>query len=334
MHKEHYMKNETLKVLLKRVVSSLIVLFLLITFIFILLRISPGDPTDKFISPKLSPHLLAHVRDSFNLNSTIWDQYESFVVNLCKGDFGISYNYRMPVFTVVLEYLRFTLIFSIISFAIQIGFGFLLAIISVQKINGTVDRIFSRLSLVIYAVPSFVIGVFLIYLFSVSLKILPSSGLSSFDSADYSFLQSFFDYAKHMVLPLMTLSLGGIAVFYKYLRDNLEETYNKPFVLNFRANGVDERTILLKHIIPNAIGPLIAVAGVELGLLFGGALITEVIFALPGMGRLTINAILSRDYPLVVGCTFVSGVLVILSNLAADLLKAKIDKRLVKRILN
>ena len=137
-----------------------------------------------------------------------------------------------------------------------------------------------------------------------------------------------------MILPLATLSLGGIAVFYKYLRDNLEETYNKSFVLNLRANGVDEKTILLKHIIPNAIGPLIAVAGVELGILFGGALITEVIFALPGMGRLTINAILSRDYPLVIGCTFVSGVLVILSNFAADLLKAKIDKRLIKGILN
>ena len=328
------MKNETLKILLKRAISSLVVLFLLMTFIFVLLRVSPGDPTDKFISPNLSPKLVAQVKDSFNLNSSVLDQYKSFVVNLCKGDFGISYNYRMPVFSVIGDYLRFTLIFSLVSFAFQIGFGFLFAIISVQKINGTLDRTFSKLSLIIYATPSFVIGVFLIYIFSASIKIFPSSGLRSFDSGDFSFFQSFFDYAKHMVLPLATLSLGGIAVFYKYLRDNLEETYNKPFVLNLRANGVNEKTILLKHIIPNAIGPLIAVAGVELGVLFGGALITEVIFALPGMGRLTINAIMSRDYPLVIGCTFVSGVLVILSNFAADLLKAKIDKRLIKGILN
>lgn len=328
------MKNETFKILLKRAISSLVVLFLLMTFIFILLRISPGDPTDKFISPRLSPQLIVHVRESFDLNGSLFDQYKSFVVNLCKGDFGISYNYRMPVFSVISGYLRFTLIFSLISFVFQIGFGFLFAIISVRKINGTLDRSFSKLGLVIYATPSFVIGVFLIYLFSASFKIFPSSGLSSFDRGDFTFFQSFFDYSKHMVLPLATLSLGGIAVFYKYLRDNLEETYNKPFVLNLRANGIDEKTILLKHIIPNAIGPLIAVAGVELGILFGGALITEVIFALPGMGRLTINAILSRDYPLVIGCTFVSGVLVILSNFAADLLKAKIDKRLIKGILN
>ena len=328
------MKNETLKILLKRIVSSLVVLFLLITFIFILLRVSPGDPSDKFISPELSPQLIAHVRDSFNLNSSILSQYEAFIVNLCKGDFGISYSYRMPVLSVIIDYLRFTLIFSLVSFAIQIGLGFLLAIISFQKANGFIDKMFSKLSLVVYAIPSFVIGVFLIYIFSATFNILPSSGLRSFDSADYSFFQSFFDFARHMILPLATLSLGGIAVFYKYLRDNLEDTYNKPFITNLRANGLGERTILLKHIIPNATGPLIAVAGVELGLLFGGALITEVIFGLPGMGRLTINAIFSRDYPLVIGCTFVSGILVIVSNFIADLLKAKIDKRLIKGILN
>ncbi len=328
------MKNEILKVLIKRVISSLIVLFLLITFIFILLRISPGDPAEKFISPELSPRLAEQVKQSFNLNSPVFDQYRTFITNLFRGDFGISYNYRMPVLSVIMQYLPFTLIFSSISFAFQIGLGFLFALISVQKINGFTDNLFAKMSLVIYAIPSFVTGVFLIYVFSASLNILPSSGLRSFDSGSFSFIQSFFDYAKHLILPLVTLSLGGIAVFYKYLRDNLEETYNKPFVLNLRANGLNERTITLRHVIPNAVGPLIAAAGVELGILFGGALITEVIFALPGMGRLTINAILARDYPLVIGCTFISGILVILTNLAADILKAKIDKRLIKGILN
>ncbi len=328
------MKNETFKILLRRVLSSLMVLFLLITFVFILLRLSPGDPADKYISPKLNPQLVNHIRESFNLNSSVFEQYKSFVVNLCRGDFGFSYNYRLPVLSVIMDYLPFTLIFSIISFSIQISLGFFLAIISVKKINGYLDKAFSKLSLVVYAIPSFVIGVFLIYLFSASLNIFPSSGLRSFDSNDYSFLQSFLDYAKHMILPLVTLSMGGVAVFYKYLRDNLEETYNNQFVLYLTANGLTEKKILLKHIIPNAIGPLIAVAGVELGVLFGGALITEVIFALPGMGRLTINAILSRDYPLIIGCTLVSGILVVVSNLAADLLKAKIDKRLIKGILN
>jgi len=162
----------------------------------------------------------------------------------------------------------------------------------------------------------------------------PSSGLSSFDSDSMSFAGRAADYLRHLILPLITLSLGGMAVYYKYLRDNLEETLNKTFVLNLRAHGFSEKEIVRKHVIPNSIGPLISVAGVELGILFSGALITEVIFGLPGMGRLTINAILARDYPLVTGCTFTAGVLVIISNLAADLVKAKIDKRLLKGIMN
>ena len=328
------MNNELLKVLLKRVLSSLFIMFLLISFMFVLLRLSPGDPTDKFISPQMSPELAAKVKESFNLNASVASQYESFLINVVQGDLGISYTYRMPVISVIRDYLPFTIIFALLSFIFQISLAFLLALLSVRKLDGFVDRAISKLSLVVYAIPSFVIGISLILVFSVYFRIFPSSGLASFDSASFSFFQKLSDYAGHMVLPLITLSLGGTAVFYKYLRDNIVEIYNKPFVLNLRANGVSERKITIRHIIPNAIGPLISVAGVELGVLFGGALITEVIFSLPGMGRLTINAILSRDYPLVIGCTFVAGMLVIISNFAADLLKTKIDKRLIKDMLN
>ncbi len=328
------MKIEIYRVLLKRILTSLIVLFLMITFLFFLLRISPGDPSQKFISPDLSPKLASIVKESFNLNAPLVNQYGTFLLNLSKGNFGISYTYRIPVLDVIKQFLPFTIIFSIISFSVQISVGFLLALISAKKINGSADKTISKLSLMVYALPSFVIGVSLILIFSGWLNLFPSSGISSIDSDSYSFFQKLLDYGNHLILPVITLSLGGIAVYYKYLRDNLEEIYNKPFVENLRAHGFDEKYITRKHIIPNAINPLISVAGVELGLLFGGALITEVIFALPGMGRLTVNAILSRDYPLVTGCTLVAGILVIITNLAADILKAKLDKRVVKGILN
>jgi peptide/nickel transport system permease protein len=306
----------------------------MITFIFILLRISPGDPAQKFISPELSAGLADKVRESFNLNSSIIDQYKSFLVNLIKGDMGISYNYREPVFQVIMQYLPFTVIFSLISFIIQIGVGGSLALLAVRKINKPLDRMVSRMNLVFYALPSFVIGVFLILIFSEIFNILPSSGLRSFNFDSFSSFGKAKDYILHLIMPVITLSLGGIAIFFRYLRDSLEETQTKPFVLNLRANGFDEKTIMLKHIIPNAAGPLIAAAGVELGMLLGGALITEVIFSLPGMGRLTVYAILQRDYPLIVGCTLAAGVLVIISNLAADIIRAIIDKRLIKGILN
>ena len=322
------------KILIKRILSSLLVLFLLITFLFFLLRISPGKPYQKYISPELSPKLSSLVKESFNLNSSLPDQYKSFVINLMRGDFGISYTYRIPVIDVIMKYLPFTLIFSFISFIIQLFIGFFLAVISIKKINGFWDKTISKTSLALYSIPSFVIGVSLIFFFSDLLKIFPSSGLNSFDFNSYNFLGKLEDYTIHMILPLITLSLGGIIVFYKYLYDNILEVYNKSFVENLRMHGLTEKEITRKHIIPNAISPLISVAGVELGLLFGGALITEVIFSLPGMGRLTVNAILSRDYPLVVGCTFIAGVLVIITNLFADIIKAKIDKRLVKGIIN
>jgi peptide/nickel transport system permease protein len=328
------MNKDFIKLILRRLATSIIVLFLMITFIFILLRISPGDPAQKFISPELSTELADKVRESFNLNSSIFDQYKSFLFNLLKGDLGISYNYREPVFKVIMQYLPFTIIFSLISFFIQIGIGGSLALLAVKKINKPLDRIITKFNLFLYALPSFVVGVFLILILSEVLNILPSSGLRSFDFDSFSGFGKAKDYMLHLIMPVITLSLGGIAVFFRYLRDSLEETMNKPFVLNLRANGFDERTITFRHIIPNAAGPLIAVAGVELGMLLGGALITEVIFSLPGMGRLAVNAILQRDYPLITGCTLTAGILVILSNLIADVIRAKIDKRLVKGILN
>ncbi len=123
-------------------------------------------------------------------------------------------------------------------------------------------------------------------------------------------------------------------MFYKYLRDNLDETYQQPFILNLRASGYDEEVILKKHVLPNAIRPLISVAGIELGILLGGALITEIIFGLPGMGRLMMNSIFERDYPLVIGCALTAGLIIIISNFIADLLKMKLDKRMIKGLMN
>ena len=261
------MKKNTLILIVKRILSSMIVLFLMLTFIFFLLRISPGDPSLKFISPQLSPELVAKVRESFDLNNSLLNQYKSFLLNLIQGDLGISYTYRIPVTSVLNERLPFTILFAVSSFIIQITFAFLLALYSVKRINKFSDKLLSKLSLFAFSIPSFVLGVFLIFVFSELLNVFPSSGLKSFDHESFSFGHKVFDYLKHITLPLITLSLAGIAVFYKYLRESLEETFNKGFVLNLRSFGMSEKKIIWKHIIPNAIGPLISVAGVELGII-------------------------------------------------------------------
>jgi peptide/nickel transport system permease protein len=326
------MKKEIGSKILKRLISSAVTILLLVTFIFFLVRISPGDPTQKYLSPELSPELAQKVSESFNLNEPVIEQYLSFITNLVQGDFGYSYNYRIPVWDVIWEYLPFTIIFASIVFIFQILISFLLAIYSVKHVNSIVDRLLTKISMLLFVTPVFVTGLFLVLIFSVQLNLLPTSGLSSFSSADNNFFNRIFDYAVHLILPLLTLSLGGIAVFYKYLRDNIVNIMEEPFVLNLRANGYSENIILLRHVIPNAINPLISIAGIEFGLLLGGTVITEVIFALPGFGRLMINSIFLRDYPLIVGCSFIAAIVIIFSNFAADLIKFKIDKRMFQEI--
>lgn len=327
------MKKELLVAVLKRISTSLIVIFLLITFIFIMLRLAPGDPTQKFLSPQLSPQLANRVAESFNLDKPVLSQYFSFVKNLFTGDFGYSYNYRQPVLSVIKDYFLFTLLFSAVSFLIQLIISYNLVKISFRKTGGAIDKSLSKLSLILFATPSFVLGLILVYIFSVQLDWLPTSGLKSIFHDDFSFIGKIWDYVSHLILPLITLSLAGIAVFYSYLRDSVDEIFNKSFIVNLKSSGYSDREIFVKHILPNAVRPLISVAGIEFGILLSGALITEVIFSLPGMGRLTVNAIFNRDFPLVIGCSFIAGVMMILSNLVADLIKIKIDKRLLKDLL-
>jgi len=283
---------------------------------------------------EFSPELIKKVTADFKLDQPLYEQYVNFVVNIFKGDLGISYDYRMPVLSVIWQFLSFTLLFASVSFLIQIIISFYLSIKSIRKKDTAFDKVVSKLSLIVYATPAFVLGVFLIYLFSVQLNLFPSSGSKSLDFDSFSIAGKIGDYFWHLTLPIITLSSAGIAMFYKYLRDNLDETYQQPFIINLRASGYDEKEILKKHVLPNAIRPLISVAGIELGILLGGALITEIIFGLPGMGRLMMNSIFERDYPLVIGCALTAGLIIIISNFIADLLKMKLDKRMIKGLMN
>ncbi|MFZ1282264.1 MAG: ABC transporter permease [Ignavibacteriaceae bacterium] len=327
------MKLVILKPLINRVLTSLLVLFLLITFVFVLIRLAPGDPSQKFLSPKLSPELSTQVQKSFGLDKPIYIQYFSFVSKILTGDFGVSYNYRQPVLKVVKDYFLFTLIFASISLAIQLFVALLLAKASFKNQGKVIDKFLSGLSVITYSIPSFVIALVLIYIFAVKLNLLPTSGIGTIYSDENNFLENVKDRITHLLLPLITLSIAGVVVFYKYLRDNLMSTSNQTFITNLRASGYSEKIIYSKHLLPNAIQPLISIVGVEFGLLLGGALITEVIFALPGMGRLTLQAILNRDFPLVIGCTLIAGIMIIVTNLVADLIKIKTDKRLVKELI-
>ncbi len=327
------MKSELLKLFISRILTSILVLFLLITLVFVLIRLSPGDPAQKFISPKLSPELKTQIEKSFNLDKPIHVQYFSFLTKIFSGDFGISYSYRTSVLSVIKNYFLFTLIFSSISFFLQFLIAYLIAGFTFRNKDKLIDRIINRAAVVIYTIPSFVLGLFLVIVFSVSLNLFPTSGIESIHNEPVSFLQRISDHLYHLVLPLITLSAAGSALFYRYLRDGFSQISSMNFITNLRASGFSEKDIFNKHILPNTIQPLISVAAIEFGILMGGALITEVIFSLPGIGRLTVSAIINHDYPLVIGCTFIAGFIMIFANLIGDIVKVKFDKRLTKELI-
>ncbi|MGQ9643464.1 MAG: ABC transporter permease [Ignavibacterium sp.] len=328
------MLNEKLKLILKRLLSSVLVLFLIVTMVFILIRISPGDPTQKYISPKLSPELAEQVRKSFNLDKPIPIQYLNFLKNIASGDFGISYEYRMPVLKVISEFLPVTLVLAFLSITLQLFLGYYSALWAIRRKNQFADKLLRKSSIVLYVIPGFVLGLILIFIFSVQLDLLPSNGFKSYYFDELTFLGKIKDIVLHLLLPLLTLSLPGAALFFNYFRDGIEEVMQKDFVLYLKANGVSDKIIFRKHILPNSLKPVLSVAGIELGFLLSGTLVTEVIFSLPGMGRLMVASIFNRDFPLVIACAFISAMFIIFSNFIFDLIKVKIDKRIWKEILS
>ena len=322
-------KYQIIKSLAARLFTSILLLFLLVTFLFFLLRLAPGNPAGKYLAPELSPELNKAIREEFSLDQPVFEQYYSFISNLFQGQFGTSFGYRRPVLDVIFEFIPFTIILSLVAMIIQIMIGYYLAVYIFKKDKPGLDRKASALSLLIYSAPTFVTGILLVLIFSETLNLLPSSGIRSYYYQDPGFVETAWDYIKHLILPVITLSIGGAALFYTYFRENLNEVSGKLFVLNLRANGFREMEIIKHHIMPNSLSPIISAASVEFGILLGGALITEVIFSLPGMGRLTVNAILARDYPLIIGCSFFAGCMIILAGLAGDLIKAKLDPRML-----
>jgi peptide/nickel transport system permease protein len=315
--------------IIRKFFSYLLTLFILVTSIFFLLRLTPGDPVSKYISPELSNDLAEKVRNSFHLNDSVILQYWAFLKNMISGNFGVSYEYHQPVFTVIGEFLPFTFAFALISFSIQFFTGIGLAYYTVKRHNKLLEKIADFAALTVYSVPAFLIGIFLIYIFSLLLNIFPSADFYSAGYAEKNLLGKINEIVSHSILPLLTLSIPGIVVFYKYAKENLKSVLDKSFVKYLQSNGVNEKEIYRRHIFPNIMPQLISLSAVELSMLLGGALVTEVLFNLPGLGRMTVTAILQRDYPLVVTATFLSGVFVIICSFTGEILRGIIDKRFI-----
>lgn len=294
--------------------------------VFFLSRLLPGDPTLVFLSPSISPERLEQLRSQFGLDKPLAGQYVAWLGSAFTGDLGMSFTYNEPVTKVIGRFFPNTVVLASAALFLEILIGIALSMPAFFRREGRLDRFLARSMVLIYALPSFWIGILLLMIFSYQLGWFPSSQMYS--SGTIAGEGTLGDLLRHLVLPALTAAIPAAAGFGRYFRNSIHSVTGQEYVIAARAMGLSERKIFRKYVLPNALSPMVALVGVEIGLLLTGVLVTETLFAWPGMGRMTVLAIASRDYPLILGCTLLAGVVVILGNLIADVINAAIDPRI------
>ncbi len=315
--------------LLKRLLQAIPLLLGIVTVTFFITRLAPGDPMDIYLESQrqIDPEVIELIRKKHGLDQPIYVQYVKWVANVARGDFGESFRYRRPVSHLLAEAIPYTLQLTILALVLDALLGISLGIISAVKQYSALDKAVTLGSLIIYAIPGFWLALMLVLVFSVNLGWFPTSQTRSMD---YDFLSSWgklLDRLWHLVLPVFVLGVASAAGTARYMRNRLLEVLNEEYVLSARARGFRERVVILKHALRNALIPIVTIYGLALPFLLGGAVIIETIFAWPGMGRMAVEAVTGRDYPLIMATTTVAAVLTVLGNLLADITYASVDPR-------
>jgi peptide/nickel transport system permease protein len=312
-----------LKYASRRILEAIPLIFGLVTIVFFLSRLLPGDVTDAFISPTIPQSVKEHLRGQLGLDRSVLEQYFAWLRLVVSGDLGLSFTRNAPVLEVIGDVFPNTVILGSAALLIEIILGVLLVLPTFFYEGKWIEKVFTNLMLVVYTLPSFWTGVMLLIVFSYGLGLFPSSQMYS--SGEFG---SFIDLLRHVVLPALTAAIPAAAGFARYLRANVSSVMTQDYVLAARSMGLSDWRIFRSYVLPNAISPIVSLIGIEIGILLTGVLVTETLFSWPGMGQLTVTAIFSRDYPLILGCTLVSGVVVIAGNLISDIINAVVDPRI------
>jgi peptide/nickel transport system permease protein len=311
----------------KRLASAIPLLLGLLTIVFLISRLAPGDPVVRFLSPTVPTQVADELRRQFGLDQPLLTQYLRWLSNAIQGNLGISFSHQRPVLQVIAAFLPNTVILAVAAIALELVFGIFLGGLATRFHNSLIDKAVTSIGLAAYALPTFWVGFVLLALFAYALGMFPSSQMHSINSDTLTHSSQLFDLLKHLVLPACTIAIPGGAGLARYFRSSLLRVRGEEYITVARSMGLSERAIFILYELPNALVPVITMLGLEIGTLLAGAIVTETMFAWPGMGRLAVMAIFSRDYPLVLGCTLVSGIVVIVGNLSADLVYSVLDPR-------
>jgi len=315
----------------RRLLKTIPLVFAIATVTFFIVRLAPGDPfaqqLEQMAMRGLDPSGIELMREKLGLNDSLFVQYISWLKDIATGDFGTSIRYGVPVSQLFAEAIPFTLILTSLAMLLDALIGIPLGIFAALKSGTTTERYITLISLVLYSVPGFLIAILLISFFSVSLGWLPPSQAVSFDYYDLSIWGRFVDRAQHLILPVTVLGVFSAAGTARYVRNRLLDALSQDFVLAAKARGHSNKTVVMGHALRTALLPLITNYGMSLPYLLGGAAIIETIFAWPGMGKLAVDAVSMRDYPLIMAVTSMGAVLTILGTLLADIFYAIADPR-------
>lgn len=312
-----------------RLAKGVVVLFAIAVLNFFLIRAAPGDPAQVLAGEAGAADevLLQQLRERFGLNEPLLYQLWLYLKGYLTFDLGFSYRQQQPVLTLVLDRLPATLLLTGAAFVISLGLGVAMGALAARRAGGWRDSIITTLALVFYATPLFWIALMSQILFSLKLGLVPNVGYETI-GANYTGLARMLDIGHHLILPALTLGLFFTALYARMMRASMLEVAGADFVKTARAKGLSPAIVSRRHVARNAILPVVTLAGLQAGQLVGGAVLTETVFAWPGIGRLMFDALVQRDYSVLLGVFFISSAMVVGFNIVTDLIYRLADPRI------
>lgn len=309
--------------IIRRLLIAVPVLLGVTIFNFIIINMAPGNPVEMFINPNTSAEQIELKKYQLGLNDPMYVQYFHWLINLLKGNLGFSYSSFEPVSTIILDRLGPTFLLMGVSLLVGLLIAIPLGIISAKKQYSILDYSTMGASFLGISIPNFFLGLGLIYIFALELRWLPTGGMVSLGGDG-----GLADRMKHLVLPVIVLSVYVAGRTIRYVRASMLEIFGQDYLRTARAKGLREFVVTNKHALRNALIPIITVIGLEIPFLLGGAVITEQIFQWPGMGQLTIQSIMQRDYPTLMAVNFMAAIMVLAANLLTDIFYSIADPRI------
>jgi ABC-type dipeptide/oligopeptide/nickel transport system permease component len=311
----------------KRILQLLPVILVVICVNFFILRLAPGDPINYLIGDaSVTPEFIEELRRQYGFDRPLYVQLWFYLVQVAQGDLGYSFISRDAVSSIILSRMPASLLLLGSQFVLSIIFGIALGVISAYRRGSMTDHAVSFISLIGFAVPAFWLGQMLILIFALWLNLFPSQGMRSlrFDLTGWA---AALDVLHHLVLPTLTLTIFNLALIARVTRANMINVLRNEYITYARSKGLPEPTVVLVHALKNAILPVITVIGLNFRTLIAGAVLTETVFAWPGVGRLTFEAIFARDYPVLMGILIVIGITVVIANILTDIAYSWLDPR-------